>query len=116
MILFNSVNYVPNVLERFFRDFKRGKRKNSGTISLNRTLRTILADTPLVKNLDNPEYMTILLDGRSTLEECFAKIDSGMVVEKLKAEQRKNEGLNPEIKKIARFPNLSERMIAMVTR
>jgi len=105
-----------NILERFFRDFKRGNRKKSGTISLNRTLRTILADTPLVKNLDNPEYMTILLDGRSTLEECFAKIDSGMVVEKLKAEQRKNEGLNPEIKKIVRLPNLPERMIALVAR
>ena len=69
-----------------------------------------------MKNLDNPEYMTILLDDYSSLEECFAKIDSGMVVEKLKAEQRKNEGLNPEIKKIVRLPNLPERMIALVAR
>ena len=36
-----------NILERFFRDFKRGNRKKSGTISLNKTLRSMLADTPL---------------------------------------------------------------------
>ena len=39
-----------------------------------------------------------------------------MVIEKLKAEQNKNERINPEIKKIIRFPNLPERMIALVAR
>ena len=37
-----------------------------------RTLQTMLADTPLVKNLDNPAYMEILLDGKKSLEELFA--------------------------------------------
>lgn len=105
-----------NILERFFRDFKRGNRKKSGTVSLNRTLRSMLADTPLVKNLDNPEYMKILLDGSSTLEQCFAKIDTSVVIERLKAEQDKTERINPEIKKIIRFPDLPERMIALVAR
>lgn len=103
-----------NILERFFRDFKRGNRKKSGTVSLNRTLRSMLADTPLVKNLDNPEYMKILLDGSSTLEQCFAKIDTSVVIERLKAEQDKTERINPEIKKIIQFPDLPERMIALV--
>ena len=40
-----------NIPERFFRDFKRSSRKRHGTISLNKTLKTILTDTPLVKNL-----------------------------------------------------------------
>lgn len=105
-----------NILERFFRDFKRGNRKKSGTVSLNRTLRSMLADTPLVKNLDNPEYMKILLDGSSTLEQCFAKIDTSVVIERLKAEQNKTERINPEIKKIIRLPDLPERMIALVAR
>jgi len=35
----------------------------------------MLADTPLVKNLDNPDYMEILLDGKSGLEELFAGIE-----------------------------------------
>ncbi len=36
-----------NILERFFRDLKRRNRKRSGTLSLNKTLKSILADTPL---------------------------------------------------------------------
>ena len=104
-----------NILERFFRDFKRGSRKKSGTISLNRTLRSILADTPLVKNLENPEYMKILLDGCGTLEECFAKIGANIVTERMKSEQNGNERINPEMKKIIRLPDLPERMIALLT-
>ncbi len=34
-----------------------------------KTLRTMLADTPLVKNLQNDEYMKILLNDKSSLEE-----------------------------------------------
>jgi hypothetical protein len=104
-----------NILERFFRDFKRGSRKKSGTIFLNRTLRSMLADTPLVKNLDNPEYMKILLNSSNTLEECFAKIDTNMVIERLKTKQSKTERVNTQMKKIIRLPDLPERMIALVT-
>ncbi len=75
-----------NILERFFRDLKRRSRKRSGTISLNKRLKSMLADTPLIKNLDNFEYMNAILDGNETLEERFEKIDCCMVTEKLKAE------------------------------
>ena len=34
----------------------------------------MIADTPLVRNLENPNYLKILLHGQSTLEECFAQI------------------------------------------
>ena len=81
----------------FFRDLKRRNRRKSGTVSLNKTLKFILADTPLVKNLDNAEYLEIILDGSSTLEECFEKIDSRLVVEKLKDERKKNERISPEM-------------------
>lgn len=93
-----------NTLERFFRDFKRRNRKKSGTVSLTKTLKTILSDTPLVKNLDNEEYLSIILDGCDTLEQRFAKIDSTMVVEELKKAKKKSERLHPELKKIIREP------------
>ncbi len=99
-----------NILERFFRDLKRSHRKRSGTISLSKTLRSILSDTPLVKNLDNPQYVKIILDGCSTLEERFAKIDSSMVVEKLNAEQKKQQGIVPEMRKIIRRSDLPEQL------
>ena len=103
-----------NILERFFRDLKRGNRKRSGTKSLNKTLRYILADTPLVKNLDNPDYVEILLDGCSMLEERFAKIDSHLVVEQLKGEQKKQERIVPEMKKIIQRPDLPERLTLLL--
>jgi hypothetical protein len=104
-----------NILERFFRDLKRSNRKRSGTISLNKTLRFILADTPLVKNLDNPDYVEILLDGCGTLEERFAKIDSDMVVKQLKTEQKKQQRIGPELRKIIQLPDLPERLTMLLT-
>ena len=103
-----------NILERFFRDLKRGSRKRSGTRSLSKTLRSILADTPLVKNLDNLDYVEIILDGCRSLEERFAKIDSRLVVERLKAEQRRQQRITPEIKKIIQLPDLPERLEALL--
>jgi hypothetical protein len=97
-----------NTLERFFRDLKRRNRKKSGTVSLTKTLKTILSDTPLVKNLDHDEYLSIILDGCSTLEERFEKIDSKIVVEELKKAKKKSERLHPELKKMIKqpeFPN-----------
>lgn len=103
-----------NILERFFRDLKRGNRKKSGTISLTRTIRSILADTPLVKNLDNPEYLNIILDSGNTLEERFEKIDSRLVLEKLHAEKKNDERVCPAVKKIIRQPDLPARLTKLL--
>ena len=64
-----------NILERFFRGIRRGQRRKAGNNSIRRMLQTMLADTPLVKNLDNEEYMKILLDGKANLEELFADLE-----------------------------------------
>ena len=103
-----------NILERFFRDLKRGTRRKSGTVSLNKTLRFMLTDTPIVKNLNNPEYLEIILDGCRTLEDRFEKIDSRLVAEKLKAEQRKHQIIGSEMKKIIKLPDLPERLSALL--
>jgi len=103
-----------NLLERFFRDFKRGIRKKTGAISLNKALRSILSDTPLVKNLANPQYLEILLDGSETLEERFAKIDSRMVIDKLDAEKTQSDRIRPEMKKIIRLPDLPARLTELL--
>ena len=64
-----------NLLEQFFRKIRRGQRRKTGNNSIRPMLQTMLADTPLVKNLDNDEYMQILLDGKCNLEELFADLD-----------------------------------------
>jgi hypothetical protein len=99
-----------NILERFFRYLKRAYRKKTGTVSLTKTLKTILSDTPLVKNLDNDEYLTIILDGCSTLEERFERIDSKMVVEELRKAKNKSEKLPPELKKMIKQPDFPQKI------
>lgn len=65
-----------NILEQFFRGIRRGYRRRTGNDSMRRALNSMAADTPLVKNLDNPRYMDMILDGNRTLEELFAQLDT----------------------------------------
>jgi hypothetical protein len=64
-----------NILEQFFRSLRRDHRRRSGDNSMHRVLQTMLADTPLVKKLSNPDYMQVLLEGRPNLETLFADLD-----------------------------------------
>jgi hypothetical protein len=73
-----------NILEQFFRGVRRTQHRKSGNNSLNRVLQTMLADTPLIKNLDNPAHMKVLLDGRENLDSLFA--DLGAMQPKSSAE------------------------------
>lgn len=93
-----------NILERFFRDLKRMYRRKSGTQSLNRVIKAMLADTPLVKNLSNPEYFEIILNGHDTLEDRFAEIDHRLVREQMK-EAKSETRMPPKMKKVLRKPD-----------
>ena len=99
-----------NILERFFRLIKRLGRKKSGTASLNKMLKTILADTPLVRNLENKEYMDIILNGCTTLAERFSQIDAKLVREQLKKAQNNQEKIPGEVKKIISLPDLPNKI------
>jgi len=48
------------------------------------------------------------------LEERFERIDSRLVAEKLKAEQRKHQIIVSEMKKIIKLPDLTERLSALL--
>ena len=74
----------------------------------------MLTDTPIVKNLNNPEYLEIILNGCRSLEERFEKIDSHLVTEKLKAEQRRQQIIGAEMKKIIKLPDLPERLSVLL--
>lgn len=77
-----------NIMERFFRDLRRGARRKSGHNSISTFLQSMIADTPLVRNLENPHYLKVLLHGRSNLEECFAQIDIEAVRTEMQAAQK----------------------------
>jgi len=99
-----------NILERFFRGEKRRGRKKSGTASLNRALKAILADTPLIRNLENEEYRGIILSGCSTLAERFSQIEGKTVREELKRSEEKQEKIPMEIKRMIKQSNLPDKI------
>jgi hypothetical protein len=78
-IVYIQPQRTKNILEQMFREEKHQGRKKSGTASLSKVLKAMLAETPLVQNLRNSEYMDIILDGCSTLAERFSRIDAGLV-------------------------------------
>jgi hypothetical protein len=94
-----------NILERFFRDLKRMYRSKAGTQSLNKVIKAMLADTPLVKNLSNPQYVEIILNGHNTLEDRFAEIDEKLVRQEMK-KSVVHRGLSARMRKVLRKPNL----------
>jgi hypothetical protein len=95
-----------NVMERFFRNLKRDCRHKTGCHSLGRSLRSMLPDMPLVKNLQNPEYLRILLDGRTSLAALFAQIDPANVRDELVKAQRAPEYVPRRLQRfIAKLPD-----------
>ena len=75
-----------NLMEQSFRFLKRDGRKKNGQHALSRTLVGLLADTPLVRNLGNTDYMTILLKGKATLAARFADID----IQQVRKQEKEN--------------------------
>jgi len=97
-----------NLMERFFRDFRRAARRRSGHNSISRLLQSMIADTPLVRNLENPGYLKTLLNGQATLEERFAQIDAQTVREELRTGQGSLEKVPPKIRQLIALPAFPE--------
>ena len=104
-----------NILEQLFRQIKRTYRRIGGVKSLGKRMQTILANTPYVKNLDNPEYMKIILDGKETLKERFAEIDIKIVRKQLQKLHEDSVKIPRAIKKIIKMPELPEALVAIFT-
>ena len=99
-----------NILERFFRDEKRRGRKKIGTASLNKMLKSILANTPLVRNLKNEEYLEIILNGCSSLEERFSQIDANLVQQEMADSIQNKDKILPAIKKMIKDLKFTEKI------
>lgn len=91
-----------NILEQFFRGVRRAHRRTTGNNSMCKKLQSMFADTPLVKNLDNPDYMKIILNGKDSLAERFAKIDHDKVIAKMKDAKEVESKVPRKIKKLIR--------------
>ena len=100
-----------NLMERFFRELNRSSRKRTGGKTLGRVLIAMLAETPLIKNLENEKYEKIILSGCATLAERFAEIEAKQVREKMKQATEEAEKLQPVVKSLIRMPKLPDYLI-----
>ena len=105
-----------NILEQFFRKLMRSFRKRNGFNAMEKIIKAMLPDTPLVMNLKNKDYMRILLDRKKTLEERFAEIDSKKVREELEKSRSEMSMILPKIKKIIRIPGLPKSIVSLLIR
>ena len=102
-----------NIIERLFRYFKHKHRKRSGTNHASRNMRAILANTLLVKNLENRDYLEIILNGHETLEDRFAEIDAEIVRQELLKSRVSSEKIPSMIKKIIKKPKLPNALVSL---
>ena len=66
------------------------------------------ANTPLVKNLNDPQYMRILLDGKASLEERFAEMDARLIRKELAKLSVSSDKVSPRKKKLIRRTDFPE--------
>jgi hypothetical protein len=78
-------------------------------------LKTLLSDTPLVRNLENPEYLKIILDGAATLEERFSQIDARIVQQELSRQATHSERVPRKIRQLVKLPDLPDRWVAFLS-
>jgi hypothetical protein len=102
-----------NLMERFFRELNRGSRRRTGGKTLGKVLATMLAETPLVKNLENAKYEKIILSGCCDLPERFAEIEASLVREKMKQATQEAEKLPSVVKCLIRMPKLPDHVIGV---
>ncbi len=105
-----------NILEQFFRSLKRTNRRRTGNASSRRMLQTILAETPLVRNLENPAYMKILLNGKSSIEAVLSEIDIESFREAFRKTQDAPEKVPAKLKPLIAMPDFPEKLVSMLQR
>ena len=103
-----------NILEQFFRSLKRASRRRTGNASSSRMLRTILAETPLVRNLENPHYIKIILNARPSLEAVFAEIEIDTLRKAFRDAQEDPERIPAKLKPIIAMSDFPEQLVNMV--
>jgi len=97
-----------NIMEQDFRYLKRKLRKKSGNTSVKKTLTSMHPDTALVKNLENPDYMKLLLDNVKCLEKRFAQIDCHLLLKEFDNLKACCKNLPTNVKKMIQEENMPD--------
>ena len=103
-----------NILEQFFRTLMRTYRKKNGFQAMERALKAMLKDTPLVMNLKNKDFMDILLDGKKSLAQRFADVDAEIVRRQMKKSTVQGNLSSARLKKIVSAPTFPESLTPLM--
>ncbi len=102
-----------NILEQFFRTLMRTYRKKNGFQAMERALKAMLKDTPLVMNLRNKDFMDILLCGKKDLAQRFADVDA----EEVRKQMRKLTGkclVSAKLNRVISSPTFPESLMFLI--
>lgn len=97
-----------NMMEQFFRSFRRGHRRTSGNDAINKKLQAMLADTMLIKNLDNQKYMEMLLGNNKSIKQVFADIDTSKIIAEMRLANKQRDKIPPKINAVIKKSNIFE--------
>lgn len=103
-----------NILEQFFRGIKRAHRRTTGNNSMCKKLQSMFADTPLIKNLENTDYMKTILNGKDSLADQFAEIDHQKVIAKMKEAKKHENKIPPSVKKLIRKQESMRKLLFLI--
>ena len=103
-----------NILEQFFRGIRRAHRRTTGNNSMCKKLQSMFADTPLIKNLDNTDYMKVILNGKKSLAEQFAEIDHEKAIAKMKDTKEVESKIPRKIKKFIRTDDSINKLLYLI--
>lgn len=76
----------------------------------------MLPNTPLIKNLNNPDYVKIILNGKSSLAERFAEIDIKLVREELRQQEAWARKYPKGMAKVFKLDNLPQKLVKIVAK
>ncbi len=103
-----------NILEQFFRTLMRTYRKKNGFQAMERALKAMLKDTPLVMNLRNKDFMDILLSGKKDLAERFADVDTQEVRKQMGNSTGNECPVSAKLKRIISSPTFPESLMFLI--
>ena len=103
-----------NILEQFFRSLMRTYRKKNGFQAMERALKAMLKDTPLVMNLRNKDFMDILLCGKKDLAQRFADVDAEEVRKQIRKSTGNDSSVSAKLKKIISSPTFPESLMFLL--
>ncbi len=103
-----------NILEQFFRGMRRSYRRATGNNSMHKKLQSMMADTPLVKNLNNPEYMDIILNSKKSLEDAFADISQQEVMRKMQDTKKEETKIPRKVLFLIRQKETMQKLLYLI--